>query len=656
MFKKGGFLALFIGIFAFSMVFAGPTFAAGTISGTVTNASTGAAIPSFYVSVVNTTTEQNYWDETIADGTYTTGLIPSGTYSIYPNVYYYYSLSDPHTFYISKTATATVTDDAVSTADLALTPRGRFVGKVYASNGTTPIENALVSVTNTNGYTYGTGSDNSQTDGSYYATPSPTDKATSAIGTYSMVVLKTGYFSQQISNLSLATDAADVTHNVNLTAASTVKGKITDASGVGIPTATIYALKSTGYSYFGTTDANGDYTLSIYDAAYYNSSAVGSYTLYVTKTGYLTQSKLFSLTADETNLTDYNFTLTLGGIMNGHVYASDGATPVSSAAISANDGYGNTYSTTSNSDGSYSLTGLRSSDNYTITVSKTNYVAQKLYNYSATVGETINDQNFNLAAALTFSGIVTDKDGNIVEGAIITFYNRSKLRSAYPEYSGTSISDGTFSLTNVVPNNYRVVISKSGYVTKIVEKLSLDSSISDKTYALTAAAMIYGQVTNKGEAVKGAAVYAYAKDKDDDYGYNFTTTDNDGYYSMSGLQKGTYQIKVVTTAFAEKIITKKLKAGHEKTINIKLTKGGSFSGYVWDSETNLPLSGFYVRIKGLSNYAITDNNGFYYFDGVAKGKYKPYIISAVYETNNHSQIKVKANKVTEGVNFTLVSK
>lgn len=656
MLKRGGFLALFVGIFVFSMVFAGPTFAAGTISGTVTNASTGAVIPELYISVVNNSTEQSYWDETIANGTYTTGLIPNGTYSIYPNVYYYYSLSDPHTYYISKTTTATVTDGAVSTADLALSPRGRFVGKVYASNGTTPIENALVSVTNTNGYTYGNGSDYSQTDGSYYATPSPTDKATSAIGTYSMTVLKTGYFSQQISNLSLAADAADATRNVNLTAASTVKGKITDASGVGIPTATIYALKTGGYSYYTTTDASGNYTLSIYDTVVYNSTAVGSYTLFVSKNGYLTQSKLFSITADETNLTNYDVTLALGGIINGHVYASDGTTPVSSAAISASDGYGNTYLTTSNGDGSYSLTGLRTSDIYTITVSKTNYVTQKLYNYSATVGETVNDQNFNLAAALTFSGTVTDKDGNVVEGATIALYNRSKARSGYPEYSGTSISDGTFSVTNIVPNNYRVVIAKSGYVTKIVEKLNLNEIVSAKTYQLTAASIIYGQITNKGEAVKGATVYVYSQGNDDDYGFNLTTTDNNGYYSMSGLAKGTYQIKVVTTAFAEKIITKKLKAGHEKTVNITLTKGGSFSGYVWDSETNLPLSGYSVKIKGLSNYAVTDNNGFYYFDGVAKGKYKPYIISTSYETNNHSQIKVKANKVTEGVNFTLVSK
>lgn len=655
MLKKGRFLALFVGIFALGMVLAGPTLAAGTISGTLVAANNSTPIPSYTMGAVNSLTDVTYSGTTNDVGVYAIS-VPAGTYTVSNYYSHDYSALDSHKKYIVSSQTVTVTDGATQTVNFSATLRGRFVGKIYKNDNTTALSDVNIYVTNANGSASGWGSDYSLVDGAYYATPVPSDNKISAIGTYTIALSKSGYYSKQISNLSLSADAVDVTQNVSLAAASTIAGQVTDTNNVVIPTATINVIKTGGYSYNTTTDASGNFTLSIYDTFVYNSSAVGSYTIYVVKNGYITQTRNFSITADETSLTGYNFSLALGGVMNGYVYASDGITPVGGATIGATDGYGNSYSTTSNSDGSYSLTGLRTSDKYTVTITKTGYVTQKVYNYSALVGETKSAQNYSLAATVAFSGTVTDKDGNIVEGASISLYNRSKIRTANSEFTGTSVTDGTFSVPNIVPNKYRAVITKTGYVTKIIETLDLSGSVSGSTYQLSSEAVVYGQVTRSGEPVKGATVSVYSKDKEDDYGYNTTTTDGNGYYIISGLAKGTYKIRVITTAYAEKIVEKKLKAGHEKTVNIKLGKGGSFSGYVWDSETNLPVSGIIVRLKGISGIATTDSNGYYYFDGIAKGKYKPYIISTVYETNHHSQIKVKTDKVKEGVNFTLVTK
>lgn len=656
MFKKGRFLALFIGIFALGMVIAGPTWAAGTISGTLVAAHDSTPIASYRIGAVNSMTDSVYSGITSDTGTYAVS-VPAGTYEV-SNSYYGsdHPTTDAHKKYIISSQTVTVADGETQTINFSATLRGRFIGGIYRNDNVTALTDVIVSVYNYNGSVYGSGSDVTSDDGLFYVTPVPSDNTTSAIGAYYMNINKSGYFSKQISNLNLSTDAVDISQNINLTAASTIAGQVLDTNSVAIPTADVYVTKTGGSTYDTVTDASGNFTLSINDSYPYNGTAIGSYTMYISKNGYVTQIRNFSITADESSLTGYNFSLALGGIMNGYVYASDGVTPISSATISATDGYGNSYSATSNYDGSYSLIGLRTSDKYTVTVAKTGYVTQKLYNYSALVGETKDAQNFSLAATVAFSGIVTDKDGNVIEDADIYLYNRAKLRTAGSDFSGATVTDGTFSLINIVPNKYRAVIMKNGYVTKTVEILDLNSDVSGKTYQLTSEAVIYGRVTHSGDPVKGAAVYIYSKGNEDDQGYNATTTDSDGYYIMSGLKKGTYQIKVVTTAYAEKIVTKKLKAGHEKTLNIKLGKGGSFSGYVWDKETNLPISGIVVRLKGISGIAATDSNGYYYFDGIAKGKYKPYIMSINYKTNYHSQIKVKANQVKEDVNFTLVTK
>ena len=110
----------------------------------------------------------------------------------------------------------------------------------------------------------------------------------------------------------------------------------------------------------------------------------------------------------------------------------------------------------------------------------------------------------------------------------------------------------------------------------------------------------------------------------------------------------------MTTNFAEKIVTKKIKAGKEKEINIKVSKAGSISGYLYNKDTGLPIGGYTVLIKDSTISATTDSNGYYIIDGLSPGNYRVYTTSVLYGLNYYNKkVKVRANKETENINFNL---
>ncbi|MFA6027505.1 MAG: carboxypeptidase regulatory-like domain-containing protein [Patescibacteria group bacterium] len=653
MFKKGGFIALFVGIFGLGLMLAQPTWAAATISGTVTRHSDGAAIPNLYMLAENASTgvESSGWTD--AAGAYSI-TVDAGTYVVYDS--YISSADFPNYVFRRGTQTVTVVDGETASINFSLIAQGRILGKVYAGDGVTPIYNAYIYGYNSTGSSYGSYGAYSTAIGQYYFTPYPSssDYTVSAAGTYNMTISKTGYFTKQITTGTTIVDEQDTSLDITLTDGSTISGQVLDANGAPISGATVTAVKSGGTTYTGTTDSSGQYTAQIFDTYPYNGTAVGTYTVTASKSGYISYAKALTIEEDGTAATK-NYTLQLGGTITGYTYKKNGTTPLETVTISATDGLGNTYTTTSGADGFYSITSLRPSTSYTITFSKTYYVTQVLYNVEVSLGATTADQNASIPAASEYSGTVLDADGAAIYGAYVYLYNLSQPRSSSSNYSGTTSSDGSFTITGITPNYYRIMITKTGYVAYEKSKINLKDDVSGKDYTLTDGAEIFGRVTYNGNPVKGAYVYAYSGKRISNQGYDSATTDNDGYYRFSELKKGTYNIRVSSSQYAEKIVAKKIKAGKQKRVNIKLSEAGSFSGYIYDNSTNLPLSGYVVRIKGSGMSATSDSNGYYVFDGIAAGKYKPYVASTYYETASAS-IRVKAGKDTDDVNFGLTSK
>ncbi|HTK96102.1 MAG TPA: carboxypeptidase regulatory-like domain-containing protein [Terriglobales bacterium] len=241
----------------------------GSISGVVSNASTGSGIANASVSYYGGSTTCD------ANGNYTLSNVPAGSVTVTAGA----------TGYQSSSQTLTVTAGANSAQNFQLTQlsTGGIVGRVTnISNGA-----AVASVT----VTAGGATTLTDTSGNYTLANLP-------VGNYSVTATKSGWGTQ--TRTASVTAGANTTVNFQLATSGVIKGTLTDASGALIAGATV---NITG----GVIATNKNVTSS--STGVYSSGwiPVGSYTVTVTKSGYTTQQKTASVTTGAT--TTLNFTL-----------------------------------------------------------------------------------------------------------------------------------------------------------------------------------------------------------------------------------------------------------------------------------------------------------------------------------------------------------
>ncbi|MBI4407623.1 MAG: carboxypeptidase regulatory-like domain-containing protein [Candidatus Kerfeldbacteria bacterium] len=638
-----------------------PAFAAdATITGTVTHAADGTPVTTLLIYAEDAVTgDYSYGYTDATTGIYTITITDNGSGTAGEYLVYNYVITgdeDNVTFIRSQEAVVLTEGENKTGINLSLTRRARFIGTVYESDGTTPIYNAYAYFTQDSGWTAGYGTDYSAYSGAYYVTPTPyPDTTQSAVGKYYVTVTAAGFFGTLVNDLALTADETDTAQNFTLTGQSTVSGTVTDRQGDPIAGATVTLDElNSNYTYTATTDSAGGYTLEVYDLYDYDGTAIGDYSLIFAADGYVTKSRLLSITTEESALTGEDATLRQAATMTGTIYETNGTTVVAGATIQADNGLGNVYTTTSEDDGSFTFASLQAGAKYDLTVTKTGYVKNVVYNVAVSAGETTADQDVLLTTTITLSGTVLARaDGSEINGATIRLFDLSKPRSSTADYTTTALTDGTFLLSNIDPGHYRVHVSQAGYIKLKVSDLDLTTAVSGRDFKLEAAATIFGNVTNKnGEPVHNAYVSVSSKAASD-IGYGTAYTDMNGNYQISSLKAGKYIVKVWTTGYVEKVVQTRARQGKKTELDVTLRTAGSISGQINDDATGLPLSGYQVRVKGESVTAYTDTNGYYILDGLASGKYTVYVISTAYQTMQRSGVQVRTNKETKYVNFAL---
>jgi phosphatidylinositol-3-phosphatase len=252
--------------------FFGAGAAPGSITGHVTDGSSGAALAGATVSYNggSTTTDNN--------GAYSFSNVPAGSYSLTA------SLSG----YSSQSSTTTVTSGSTSTLDFQLAPaapggNGTLTGRVTNASSGAGISGATVSFSGRSSTTSSTGA--------YSFSNVPA-------GTYTVSVTHSGYIGESAS--ATVNSGATSTLNVQLATAGKVAGKVTTSAGAAISGASIHLVG-------GVVSTTADTKSSSTGSYSSNWIPVGTYSVTVSASGHATQTK--SVTVSTGNTASLNFTL-----------------------------------------------------------------------------------------------------------------------------------------------------------------------------------------------------------------------------------------------------------------------------------------------------------------------------------------------------------
>ncbi len=580
----------------FCLTGAASALAFGTITGTVTNASTGAPVTNTGVEAVGSNTTSTAC--TAADGTYTLPGLSAGSYKVdFVNGGCGGSYFDQ--WYNDKPSAAaadpvTVTDGATTTlSNAALQPAGQISGKITDAATGQGLNGEGVIVYRTNGDVIGFTC--SRSDGTY--TYPGLTTGTYKVGVNTSFTFCFGgsavHYLPRFYRAAASIDDADLISvtqgsitgaDVALTVEAKITGTVTAAAG-GAPLSDVQVLaydSSGNQAGFYCTNANGTYTISTlptgsYRLEFSSNQNCGTNVNYVTRY-YSGKSSL--ATADPVSATEgqttsnINTALQTEGQIAGTVTAATGGAPVHNEGVTVYDSGGNAVTTTCTAaDGSYTTAGLPDGS-YTVAFTSglagdsscpagNNYLPQ-YYDGKASrgaadpvtvaAGSTHANVNAALATGGQITGTVTAATGGAdVQNAAVSVYD------AGGNVVGTACTaaDGTYTVSQLPTGSYRVGFAngcgasnnylpqfssgKSTLASADPVSVTAGSPTSGIDAALLTGGRIFGIVTAafNGSGRPGFAVSVY-----DANGTVVGTacTFGDGSYGVRGLPTGSYKV------------------------------------------------------------------------------------------------------------------
>jgi hypothetical protein len=433
--------------------------------------------------------------------------------------------------------------------------------------------------------------------------------------------------------------------------AGTITGTVTDDS-TGLPIGGVWVNAydySTGFYYMSSlTNSDGFYSISGLAAGIYQ---IG---VSVWGSGYIEEyydnifdfSKASPVAVNATDVVEnIDFQLSLGGSICGMVKDSNGE-PLAGIQVSCydyNGGYG--FSDMTDSDGMYEITQLTSGV-YQVDAWATNTVyVSKLYDnkvfwdqptpVSVTLGQKTTGIDFMLDLAASISGVVKDPDGQALANVQIYCGVNGWWESLSTDENGCYVCRGlpvgyTYNIIAFPPEN-------SGYAATVitVQVNQPDESTGHDIVFNEDDRTISGRITDKATGLPLANIYVGSWNDQFEI-WTDTTTDSNGYYTLTGLLPGQVSVEVEPESYYAYMGTKDLQLETDiSNLDFALPAGSTLSGKVIDAQTARPLAG--VRVEYSNNaYAAwqdltTDADGSFYLTqlppGIAEIKAEPTVES-----------------------------
>ncbi|MBL8130957.1 MAG: carboxypeptidase regulatory-like domain-containing protein [Anaerolineae bacterium] len=334
------------------------------------------------------------------------------------------------------------------------------------------------------------------------------------------------------------------------------------------------------------------------------------------------QATLLTIAPAQYEITGINFTLDLGASISGHVYESDGVTPITSGAwvdiMTINNGpmfWGNV-----NPDGSYMVEGLPAAT-YRARGWGGDYVLE-LYDEAGILWDSAT--LITLSAGQTMTGVDFTLDhGGIVSGTVYEADGVTPIADMNVNVYGTNISQCTDSNGQYLlhmPLNVPYKIQSGGFnhcgggaqnllrefwqetpdenAATPITLTDAAPDITGITFTLEVAPTISGTVYQTDGTTPLSGVQVRANDYASNQPINGTQTDPNGHYTLS-VPPGTYKVAASGIGWADEYY---LETGYQNAtpvvvsvgasvtgIDFTLDPGGSISGVVYEEDGVTPV-------------------------------------------------------------------
>lgn len=442
-----------------------------------------------------------------------------------------------------------------------------------------------------------------------------------------------------------------------------------------------------------STNPDGSYLLSL--------PTEGSYTLRAVAPGYARvyynnvtpsrQATVVNVTAGSS--ITINFNLTEGGAIAGHIYQSDGVTPIVNAKIFVapalylylDDG----FDTRSSSDGSYVVDGLALGQ-YKVHVIADGF-ALKFYEQSFTWDTA---KNVNVIPPNTTSGIDVKLDLEaLITGYVLAADGITPIQGVGVEAdgdtlglgrSGGSNANGSYTIRGLQPDSYTVRISdqslpgwytgefyNSKYTWGTADRVPVapGQNVMGINFTLDEGGAIVGRIFDKATNQPISGIQVGVTLLNGDGVTPLPVTDFNGNYRIN-LRPGSYKIQASFTpgyipqwyqeAFDFNSATPVAVNFKQETsgIDLYLSRPASISGHVYEANGVTPLANanvfaFPVNSQLTGSGANSQPDGSYKIQGLVTGDYVVQVTVTGHVSKNTEVKGVTAPNETPNINFSL---
>ncbi len=443
-------------------------------------------------------------------------------------------------------------------------------------------------------------------------------------GSYRITCAPEGY--QPKGPKSFRVLAAEVVAvDIDLVAAPDLGGQVVDETGAPIAGATVSAqagvfttmgqlprsnLGSPGDSRSAQTDGNGRFVL--------RGVPPGRLQLHARANGYLSGGEMFD-GPDGVGASDLTLTLIRGGVIEGHVLLANGE-PAAEVHVQAEvqrvSGIHRSRSTwertETDKEGHFILGALSGGTPYelfaglALPASDPKYESARL----SDVRPGSRDVVLQLGRGCTLTGHAVDQAGAPIQKFSVSVEPREGLHGK--RKISVRSKEGAFRIEGLLPGEWLITLSASGYFQDEPTDISLPSSSADLVIQLARTSGLRGVVRGEnGDPIRGAKVTCARDATDSTPAYRRVRwTNRRGEFRFRSIHSGTIRLNASADGYvAGEQQTLRLKPGEAREgFDLWLASGARIQGYAFRSDGSPATD---ARIRWHLNRARADSHGVY---------------------------------------------